>query len=148
MQIRSLAMVLIALFLFAGAATAAPPEFGRPVFVVVPAPQFSKFASGSKFNPGPPACFNCTVCGPSCPCPAGACAVGGCPVPSAAPVQYQVCENGQCKIVGSNPSSYTTGAPSAYNQAPNFTTPSGSCAGGQCQPAARTGWYPGKRLGR
>lgn len=76
-------------------------------------------------------------CGATCACEAGVCPA--CPATAAAPVRYvQVCGPTGCRLVpvGSTPPATTPAAAVA-------------CATGTCgTTTARTGWYPGKRLGR
>lgn len=86
----------------------------------------------------------CAVCGPICPCPAGACAAGQCPAPkgSVAPAvgsggYTTVCGPDGCRIVRVNQASGAQIAPAysgGYYSAPYL-------GDGQ-------GWWLGKALGR
>ena len=133
----ALLLVAVVLVLWCGPLAAAEPvAFAAPVFQ--PAPKF--------------AAPKCAECGPSCPCPAGACPVAC----GTEPVQYvQVCENGKCRLVPA-PAASSAQVSAGFQCAGGSrrsaagTEPAaavfGPCSSGSC--AAKSGWYLGTNLGR
>lgn len=79
------------------------------------------------------------VCGDGCKCATGECP-SKCPVKSAPVATYtQVCGPNGCRLVPSV---------SQYAASSGPTPATGTCSNGSCGSTARTGWYPGKLIGR